>query len=159
MKKIFFLLLVFPVILVSCSDDDDNGYKNSDIVGTWSFDKAIPKTVLVVGENSAEAKAAIEEDVRSLALNEKYVFTVDGRLTIYPDGKIYDEGIYAFRDKNIEVKTYKINGIYQINISNGSFQIYYDEKSLYSIKILSLIENPGNITVSEVIVEYTYRKE
>lgn len=82
MKRIF-LLTCACLLIFSCSNDDndDEGPKTSDIVGTWAI------TSSDSGSDANEAEAAIKKIVEQLAGKGcpimTYTFDANGKLSVY----------------------------------------------------------------------------
>ncbi|MCD7899366.1 MAG: hypothetical protein LUH22_05685 [Bacteroides sp.] len=66
MKKLLLCFMFLPLVITSCSDDDDEDYVYDPaypIAATWTFSKVEPKEL---ESNKATLDQAIEEDIKKI---------------------------------------------------------------------------------------------
>lgn len=153
MKKVLFLLLVFPFVYSSCSDDDDN-YSNAEIVGTWILQSSTAKEVV---SNNDRATQAIKGDISSSNDDETFIFTPDGRI-IVSDGKDTASGTYRLKGNKLTLDISGDRGTIDISISGNTFSADADETEYYQDQVNYLVPNEKDVVVSKVITSYTYRR-
>lgn len=108
MKKLFLLLLVFPLFFIACSDDDDPDY-SKDIIGQWNFSKV---TDMVFETNNRELNKLIKEGLKgadfstmmpadvvgSYSFNDQYDYLME---EAYGDFQRTEKGKYKLEGRKL----------------------------------------------------------
>lgn len=157
MKKYLLLLIVFPLIFASCSDDDDD-FSNSDIVGSWALQSISAKEVKT---NNEDATKLIKEDITSYneeSKEEIIVFSNDGKITLTDFVNSFT-GTYSITGN---ILTFTIDGleseILNISLSGNTLRYDMDHTEFYQDIIGYLLPDVEDVIVSKVIQTYTLKR-
>lgn len=156
MKKLLLCFMFLPLVITSCSDDDDEDYVYDPaypIAATWTFSKVEPKEL---ESNKATLDQAIEEDIKKDS-NSNYALTFkkNGQITWSAGKDASMQGRYTLNGNTL---TYTVGGsspiIAEVSISTNTLTMLTDITTYYqSEEILeSLIgsEEAKDATVSKV---------
>lgn len=116
MKKLFFLLLAFIFVLVSCDDNNfPPGPEEDSIVGTWEFLKIESKEVNV---STPELIIAITRDIRKENENPRYTmtFTKDGKIKFVMGTQGNTEGTYTLKGDSLIYTTSAVSSTFKSKI-------------------------------------------
>ena len=153
MKKIvFFMLMALPFVFTSCSDDDDDDYSMTDIVGSWTFTKCEASEVKT---NSEEAKKVITEDLDWDDEDDVLTFTSDGKFLV--DSK--EEGTYTLNGNKLIITGGGEKLESTVSISGSKLIVYQDETEYYQDEIGDLMNDADGVEVIKVVAAYHYTKK
>jgi len=165
MRKLF-LLLVFPFVLISCSDNNDNdsGTDENSIIGTWEFVKIESKEVNV---STPELIIAITNDIKKENENPVYTmtFTKDGKVKFVMGTEANTEGTYTLKDNILSYTTSAVGSTFTsiIDFSGNNMTMLTDVTNRYNNKdyLEKLVgaEAAENATINEVKTLETYVKK
>ncbi len=155
MRKFLLLLILLPLLFVSCSSDNDDP-TTSDIVGTWVTESVSPKTV---DTNDETLNKAIIKDIASFG-NETFVFTSDGKVTM-DDGDDIITANYSLKNNMLTISFMGQSNSVAINLSANRFTADIDETEYYQEIIDFLVPDATatGLEVSKVISSYVYKRK
>ena len=145
MKRILFLVLFFPLVLIGCNNDDDDDEK-SPIIGTWEMISATVSDISVTDD-------IIESTIKATVSNyqsDKFVFNKSGKFSYYENNELDWDGNYTFSGNNLTLADEDYTEIYTITLSDNSMNLVYNMTETFKLLY-------GN-KVEKVIVTYSYAR-
>lgn len=166
MKKLFLLLLIFPVFFVACSSDDDEDEAiDYRLVGTWTFKPTIAKATVVNDLDGKKLQNYIEENMVDNFSVSKMTLQNSGNASVeFEDGTV-QQADWAAMDNEFAIRFVNSAGEYTTftyTLNSTSLILKLDQtvvmkKALLNGDLDSILdksknENFDNTTISKVEV-------
>lgn len=171
MKKLFLLLLIFSITLISCSKNDENESHNdySHIAGIWIPQHPTAKEISTSNEKVTQSLIELQ---KYTFYRSAFIFSDTGKIVLYEGSGLYKEQEYLYNKKyevgkgtyNIKKNTISITYFEDgksynipISISENILSFDLDETKTYQ-KFIN--EEPNNNTiVYKVIITYKFKRQ